>query len=110
LRIWLGHVILHAPKFQITGNWGTIARITHIAALRWDPVARPSPPATRQHAARAGERHGFHQELADDIAAARPQRLAHADLTSPLGLNVSPGERDLTRPKIFGDSGITQGD
>ena len=38
-----------------------------------------------QHAARAGERHGLHQELADDVAAARAQGLAHADLARALG-------------------------
>src|ERR1019366_5078795 len=38
-----------------------------------------------QHAAGAGQRHGFHQKLADDVAAARPQRFADADLARALG-------------------------
>ena len=38
-----------------------------------------------QQAAGAGERHGFHQELADDVAAARAHGLAHADFACALG-------------------------
>jgi hypothetical protein len=38
-----------------------------------------------QNAARAGERHGFHQKLPDDVPAARADGLPHADLARALG-------------------------
>ena len=75
-------VIALAPSAATIASGGTLAAIGVSASMS---SATPAPRTSPIDRADAGERHRLDEELPEDRAARRAERLAHADLARALG-------------------------